>query len=458
MKTVRVGAAQGFYGDTIDAAVYTAQYGNVQYISFDCLAELTMAILAKDKFRDETMGYTKDLTLAMKKLLPFVKQKGIRLLTNAGGVNPVAAKNEVLRVAKTLGINQLKVAVVTGDDVLSQLPQWQQDGIDLSHLDTKKTFNNEHQWLFANAYLGVWPIVEALQQGADVVITGRTTDSAQFLAPLAYEFNWKKDDWKRLAHGIVMGHLLECSAQSTGGNFSGDWEEIEDMEHIGYPIAEVQENGEFVITKAPGSGGRVSFDTVREQLLYEIHDPAAYITPDVIVDMSQIQVQEIAQDEVRISNVIGKPAPQQLKVVMGYEEGYMSQTLIGYSWPKAYEKAKKAAEILTQNIEAKKIPLQQLQFDYVGYNSLHGPLASNLNPNTNEIYLRMVAKAADKATVSSIQRFVPPLALNGPPSMGGLMTMPPRQLLGMWATLVDRACIEQKIEVLVESIEEEILR
>ncbi|WP_431026966.1 acyclic terpene utilization AtuA family protein [Lysinibacillus sp. LZ02] len=457
MKTIRIGAAQGFYGDTIDAAVYTAKYGDVQYICFDCLAELTMAILAKDKNKDERLGYTKDLTVAMKSLLPYVKEKGIKLLTNAGGINPLAAKDEVVRVARELGITDLKVAVVTGDDVLPNLKNWQEQGVDLSHADTNKPFDATRDYLFANAYLGVWPIVEALKQGAEVIITGRTTDSAQFLAPAVYEFGWQVDDWNQLAHGILMGHLLECSAQSTGGNFSGDWHSIGDMDTIGYPIAEIGESGEFMITKAEGSGGLVSFDTVREQLLYEIHDPSSYITPDVIVDLSQVCLEEIGEHQVRVSNVFGKPAPRQLKVVMGYGDGYMSQTLIGYSWPKAYEKAQRAAQIIEKQIRAKKVPIDELHFDYVGYNSLHGPLASEPTDDINEIYLRIAVKAQSKEIVATIPRFIPPLGLNGPPSLGGLMNLPPRQLLGMWATLIDRMLIEPAITITYETIVQEVV-
>lgn len=455
VKKVRIGAAQGFYGDTIDGALYTAKYGDVDYICFDCLAELTMAILAKDKAKDAQAGFTKDLTIAMKTLLPFVKEKGIKLLTNAGGVNPIAAKDEIVRVAKSLGIRDLKVAVVTGDDVLPNLQHWQQQGVSLTHADTGESFELQREYLFANAYLGVWPIVEALHQGADVVITGRTTDSAQFLAPAVFEFGWKKHEWDQLARGIVMGHLLECSAQSTGGNYSGHWEAI-DFNQIGYPIAEIDETGSFVVTKAIGSGGLVSFDTVREQLLYEIHDPSNYITPDVIADLSQVQLEEIAENEVRVTNIFGKPAPKQLKVVMGYANGYMSQTLIGYSWPKAFEKAKRAAQIIEQQVREKNLPIDELQFDYVGYNSLHGPLATPPDDSLNEIYLRIVASSNDKRMLNLVQRLVPPLGLNGPPSLGGLMNLAPRQLLGMWATLVDRTLIESQVEIHYETVAQEV--
>ena len=453
MKKVRIGAAQGFYGDTIEPAVLTAKYGDVQYLCFDCLAELTMAILAKDYTKNPSHGYTKDLTNSITQLLPFVKEKGIKLLTNAGGINPIAAKDEVMRIAKELGMDGLKVAVVTGDNVLESLPDWYEQGMDLSHADTNEPLVLEDKnWLFANAYLGVWPIVEALQEGAQIVITGRTTDPAQFLAPLIYEFGWTKEEWDKLASGIMMGHLLECSAQSTGGNYSGDWEGVPGMDSIGYPIAEVEESGEFIITKIKEAGGLVSFDTVREQLLYEIHDPSAYLTPDVIVDLSKVTLTEVAPNKVRVTGIKGKPAPSTLKVVLGYEDGFLGQALMGYSWPDAYNKAQKAQEIIRQKVEMQGNPFEKLQFDFVGYNSLHGPLATPPSEDINEIYLRIAVKAKSRPLAQAIQRYLPPLALNGPPSLAGFFNIPPRQLLGMWSMLVDRQLIEQHVQVKLEVV------
>src|SRR5690606_37698904 len=225
-----------------------------------------------------------------------MKKNKFKMLTNAGGLNPHAAKEVVLHVAKKMGIHDIKVAVVTGDDIKPRISELQDAGVDFTDLETAKPFTKEieEKLLFANAYLGAKPLVEALRQGADIVISGRTTDTAQFLAPLIYEFGWEEDDWDRLASGVFMGHLLECSAQSTGGNFSADWQSIENFEQIGYPIAEVSENGEFVITKVEGSGGLVNAQTVKEQMLYEIHDPANYITPDVVVDITNVTLEEIA--------------------------------------------------------------------------------------------------------------------------------------------------------------------
>lgn len=456
MKTVRIGAAQGFYGDTIEPAVDIAKNGDVDYISFDCLAELTMAILLKDKMKDSSKGYTKDITTSMKALLPYVKEKGIKLLTNAGGMNPEGAYEEVIRVVNELGITGLKIAVVTGDNIKDRHSEFQSKGVSFEHMETGESFDRvQNQILFSNAYLGVQPIVDALREGADIVITGRTTDTAQFLAPLIYEFNWDEEDWDRLAQGILMGHLMECSAQSTGGNFSGNWSEVENMANIGYPIAEVQENGEFVLTKTETSGGLVNFNTVREQMLYEIHDPSAYITPDVIANFTTSKLEEIGPNRVKITGTTGKPKPDTLKAVMGYPDGYLGQAIIGYAWPDAVKKVKKAESIIREQIERKGVKYEEIRMDYIGHNSLHG---STVEPPTeddelNELYMRIAVRAKTYQEAALLRRFVIPLSLNGPPSMGGgLGNQKPRALLGMWASLIPRHLIEQNVHVHIKEM------
>lgn len=454
LRTVRIGAAQGFYGDSLDGAIANVKYGNIQYLSFDCLAELTMAILAKDKQKQSDTGFTKDIIPAMKVLLPLVKEKGIKILTNAGGINPIGAQRVVLEIAKNLGLHDLKIAVVTGDDVLPKLDELLDTGISFRDLETGKLFTKElrEKLLFANAYIGASPIVEALKQGADIVISGRTTDTAQFLAPLIYEFSWDDNDWDRLASGVFMGHLLECSAQSTGGNFSGNWEEIEGFERMGYPIAEVSENGEFVITKPKECGGLVTKETIKEQMLYEIHDPSAYITPDVIVDITNVHLTEMGPDEVKVSGVKGKPKPDQLKIVMGYENGYLGQVLVGYSWPDALKKAKAADQIIRKMLEQKGISYEEIRTDFLGFDSLHGPLATEPNDHINEIYIRMSVRSNDKHKADFFRRLFPPLALNGPPTMSYIGNIPTRQLLGMWSTLIDRDIVEQDIQICVKEV------
>lgn len=454
MKKIRIGAAQGFYGDTIEPAIATAKYGHVDYLSFDCLAELTMAILVKDKKRNPELGYTRDITTSMKSLLPYLKEKGIKLLTNAGGINPIGAQQEVIRVAKSLGLNDLKVAVVTGDNMIQDIDWYIENGVSLNHMETGKSIHEvKDRLLFANAYLGAQPIVEALRAGADIVVTGRTTDTAQFLAPLIYEYNWSEDDWNRLASGVFMGHLLECSAQSTGGNFSGDWEAIENPDVIGYPIAEINPSGDFVITKVEERGGLVSVETVKEQMLYEIHNPAAYITPDVVVDLTQVKLQEIDKNKVQITGVKGKAKPEALKAVMGYEDGYMGQVLMGFSWPDALKKARKANDIIRKQVKNNNLVYEEIQDSYLGYDSIHGPLAKEPKEELNEVYLRMAVKAKDKREVTQFNRLFPPLFLNGPPAAGAFFgNIPPRQLLGMWSTLIPRELIEENVKVTVEEV------
>ncbi|TCZ80856.1 DUF1446 domain-containing protein [Paenibacillus albiflavus] len=455
MRTIRIGAGQGFYGDTLIPAIETAARGGIQYLCFDSLAELTLAILQKDRQKDSTRGYATDIPQAMRKLLPYVKEKGFKLLTNAGGMNPIGAGQEVIRIARELGLEGLKVAVVTGDDVLDHLDSWRQQGIPLTHQEDGRSFELvSDKIMFANAYLGSEPIVAALRQGADIVITGRTTDSALFLAPLIYEFNWQPDDWDRLGQGILMGHLMECSGQATGGNFSGDWRSIEDLDRIGFPIAEMREDGEFVLTKTEGTGGLVSVDTVKEQLLYEIHDPSAYLTPDVVLDLKEVNLTNIGPNRVHVTGARGTKRPDYLKVVMGYADGWLGQAICGYSWPDALAKAQAADRIIRKQIERSGLQAAKMQTDYLGYNSLHGPLAQEPTQDLNEVYLRLAIRTDSKEEAAKLGRLFPPLMLNGPPSMGGFLgLMKPRELLGMWSCLVPREVIESNVSVTVTEVQ-----
>src|SRR5947209_13887498 len=315
MKSVRIAGGLGFYGDSWRPIRASIERGNVQYVASDHLAELTLAILQKDRQRDPNLGYTRDLVPMLMELLPIAIPRGIKFILNAGGLNPMGAREVLLSALKKYGL-KLKVGVVLGDSVLERLDELQAAGVSLAHMDTGVDIATvRERLLFANAYLGARPLVEALDEGADIVLTGRVADAALFLAPLVYELGWRWDDWDRLAQGIVVGHLLECSAQASGGNFGGDWRSIPDLAHVGYPIAEVWENGDAVISKAPGTGGRVSFDTLREQLLYEVHDPAHYLTPDVDADMTTLHMEEIGPDQVHVTGASGRPGPETRKTV-----------------------------------------------------------------------------------------------------------------------------------------------
>jgi hypothetical protein len=452
MKSVRIAGGLGFYGDSWKPIKASIERGNVQYVASDHLAELTLAILQKDRQRDARLGYTRDFVPMLAELLPIAIPGGVKFILNAGGLNPMAAREVLLAALKQFGL-KLKVGVVLGDSVLERLDEIQAAGISLAHMDTGKDIATVRERLvFANAYLGARPLVEALDGGADIVLTGRVADAALFLAPMIHELGWRWDDWDRLAQGIVVGHLLECSGQATGGNFGGDWRSIPDLAHIGYPIAEVWESGEAIISKAPGTGGRVSFDTLREQLLYEVHDPHHYMTPDADVDMTTLHMEEIGLDQVRVTGATGQPAPNTLKIVAGYEDGVMGQALLGYAWPDALAKARVAAEIIQQHMVEVGLTAEETVVEYLGYNSIHGPLAdSTHSDDLNEVYLRIAIRCADKKEAAKLGRLFPPLALSGPPFIGGAAgMMEPRGLLGIWPTLVPRNIIEEYIRVSVE--------
>lgn len=455
MKSVRIAGGLGFYGDSWRPIRASIERGNVQYVCSDHLAELTLAILQKDRQRDPNLGYTRDLVPMLSELLPIAIPRGVRFVLNAGGLNPTAAREVLLNALKKYGL-KLKVGVVLGDSVLERIDEMQAAGVSLAHMDTGEDIAAvRNRLLFTSAYLGARPIVEALDAGAQIVLTGRVADAALFLAPVVHELGWRRDEWDKLAQGIVMGHLLECSGQATGGNFGGDWRSIPDLAHIGYPVAEVWENGDTIITKAPGTGGRVSFDTLREQLLYEVHDPRHYLTPDVDVDMTTLRMEEIGPDEVRVTGATGRPAPATLKIVAGYEDGYMGQAMIGYAWPDAYAKAQAAAGIIQEQMKEIGLKAEETLVEYVGYNSIHGPLADPSHiDEMNEVYLRIAVRCADRSEAAKLGRLFPPLALSGPPFIGGAGGMTePRGLLGIWPALAPRDIIEEYVRVSVEEPE-----
>lgn len=464
MKTVRIGAGLGFYGDAWWPIAASIGRGDVQYIASDHLSELTLAILQKDRAHDPQAGYTRDLVPMLMQLWPLAQRanggKGVKFLMNAGGLNPQGACDALTELFRKKGW-KARIAVVTGDDVLDTLGQLQDAGEDLAHMDNGAPLESvRERMVFANAYLGAAPLVQALEQGADIVITGRVADAALFLAPLIHEFGWRLDarseeEWNRLAQGLTVGHLLECSGQGSGGNFGGlDWQEIPDIGHIGYPIAEVSEDGTAIITKAPGTGGRVSFDTVREQLLYEVHDPRNYVSPDVVLDMGTLCLDDLGNDRVRVSGARGRPRPEKLKIVGGYRDGWMGQATFGYSWPQAYRKAERTAEIIKDLMREQKMPCDEIRVEYLGYDSILGPLADpSQREHLNEVYLRMAVRTQDKRVADGFGRLFPWLALSGPPFVGGRYAMQPAsELLGIWPTLATRGLIEAGVRVTVTEV------
>ena len=348
MKSVRIGAGLGFYGDSWRPVRASIESGGVQYIASDHLAELTLAILQKDRQKDPSAGYARDCVPMLTELWPLAAERGVKFVMNAGGLNPHGAREAVARAFREKGFTA-KIAVVTGDSISDRIDELQSEGEALAHMDTGADIASvRERLLFANAYLGAAPIAEALAKGADIVITGRVADAALSLGPLMHELNWRWDDWDRLAQGLTVGHLLECSGQASGGNFgsAGEWAKVQNFLHLGYPIAEVSEDGSALLTKAPGTGGKVSFDTLRQQLLYEVHDPHAYYSPDVVLDMGTLDFDDQGNDAVRITGAGGAKRPDTLKVVAGYHDGWMGTGMIGFSWPDAYLKCETSANII----------------------------------------------------------------------------------------------------------------
>jgi len=447
-RTVRIGSGLGFYGDSWQPVRASIERGGVQYIGSDHLAELTLAILQKDRSRDASLGYARDVLPMLAELYPLGRERGVKFLLNAGGLNPRGAGAALAESFRKQNLHA-KIAVITGDSVLERVDEIVAAGESLAHLDTGASIAAVRERLvFASAYLGARPMVEALRQGADIVLTGRVADAALFLAPLVHEFCWSWDDYDKLAQGLTVGHLLECSGQATGGNFGGDWQKVTDIAHMGYPIAEVGADATAVITKAPGTGGLVSFDTVRQQLLYEVHDPRNYFSPDVVLDMSTLKLTDLGGDRVEVKGATGKPRPATLKVVGGYHDGYMGEASLAYSWPDALKKARATADIICTQLQERKVAHDELHVEYIGHNALFGAVAEDDDAeDLNEVFLRMAIRSRDKKVAEGFRRMFPWLALSGPPFVTGGGIQGATELIGIWPTLVTRELVESRVTI-----------
>jgi Acyclic terpene utilisation family protein AtuA len=453
---VVVAGGQGFYGDT-PTAVDALLAEGVDYLCLEALAELTLAILQKDRQRDESRGYTRDLPAYLARALPFVANGRTKVITNAGGINPGAAASAAVDVARKLGVSGITIATVVGDDVLGRLPELHADRAQpFAHLDTGAPFDAfPGSPLFASVYLGARPIVDALAQGADIVITGRVADASLFLAPLVYEHGWDWDDWDRLAAGILVGHLLECSGQSIGGNYSGDWWALPHPWDLPYPIATVAADGTAVISKPEGSGGRVSTDTLRHQLLYEVHDPARYLSPDVVADFASARFEDLAGDRVRITEVRGTPATDTYKLLLSAHAGWSGEARVAFSWPDAYEKAKATAAILRRRVELAELEVDEWLFEYWGINALGGPTVPPTDHEPPECTLRVAWRCADQRTAGLVGRELVPLTLSAPPAGmtgAGRGAGSATELLSIWPTLIDKSVVDPDVRVVLEEV------
>jgi Acyclic terpene utilisation family protein AtuA len=449
--TVRVAAGQGFWGDWLEAPVRQVQGGPIDYLMLDYLAEVTMSIMQKQKSRDPRLGYARDFVPLMERILPDIAARGIRVTSNAGGVNPRACAEAVREVARKLGLSQqVRIALVTGDDILPRLDELLQRGHELGDMDTGRPLSAiRDQVLSANAYLGMAPIVEALRGGAHVIITGRVTDTGLTLGPLFHEFGWSRDDWDKVAAGTVAGHIIECGAQASGGNLLKGWKQVKGLANPGFPIVEASADGTFVVTKHPGTGGVVNVASVSEQLVYEMGDPNSYITPDGIADFTTIRLAQVGRDRVRVSGIRGRERTDRLKVSIAYFYGYKAVGTLVYSWPEAYDKAKAADRILRQRLQDLGLEFEQVLTEFVGVNATHGLLAGPPNPDVPEVQLRVGVRAREKAPVERFTREIAPLVLTGPPSVTGFAGGRPevQEVVAYWPALIDRTEIEPGIRV-----------
>ena len=447
-QVVRVAGGQGFWGDSLDAPRQQVEGGQVDYLMLDYLAEVTMSILQKQKERDPAMGYARDFVGAMESVMPAVAERGVRVIANAGGVNPPACAAAVKELAGRMGA-RIAIGVVTGDDLLPRLDALIDSGHALLNMDTGEALAAvRDRVLSANAYIGSAPIVDALARGANVVVTGRSTDTALTMAPLRHEFGWAADDWNRLAAGIVAGHIIECGAQCSGGNCLYDWRNIPDLANVGYPIVEARADGTFVVTKHEGTGGRISTHTIAEQLVYEMGDPRSYITPDVVADFTSIRIADDGADRVRVHGITGKPATDKLKVSIAYRDGYKAVGTLVYSWPEALDKAQAADRILRERLDRLGLRFDQILTEFVGASSLHGPLSPSLG-DLPEVQLRVGVRSHDRKAVERFTREIAPLVLNGPPSVTGFAGGRPKveEIVAYWPALVDKTVVQTSVEI-----------
>ena len=416
MRTIRIGSGAGYSGDRIEPALELAEKGDIDYLVFECLGERTVALAQQARMKNPEAGFDPLLEERMRAVLPLCAAKGIKVVTNMGAANPEAAAKKTAEIARSLGLPSLKIAAVVGDDVLDackagDFPILEFDG------SIKKLGN---RLISANAYLGAEPMAAALARGADVVITGRASDPALFLAPMIHAFGWAMDDWNLLGQGTVAGHLLECAGQITGGYFADPgYKDIPDLARLGFPIGEVGEDGSLIVTKVAGSGGAVTAQTCREQLLYEVHDPMKYFQPDVVADFSQVTVEEIAKDRVRVGGGRGSKRTDTLKVSVGYVDSFIGEGQISYAGPGALARGRLALDIVRERLKLTSVAASELRFDLIGVDSLHGPLVSAHANEPYEVRIRVAGRTESLREAVRIGNEVETLYTNGPAGGGG---------------------------------------
>ena len=442
MRTIRIGSGAGYSGDRIEPALELAEKGDIQYLVFECLGERTVALAQQARMKNAQTGYDPLLEERMRGVLPVCASRGIRFVTNMGAANPAAAARKAAEIAGSLGLSALKIAAVIGDDVLEPCRER-----DLPIMEFDSTIGQlGNRLLSANAYLGAEPMVEALEAGADIVITGRASDPALFLAPMIHAFGWAMDDWNRLGQGTVAGHLLECAGQITGGYFADPpYKNVPDLARLGFPIGEVGEDGSLIITKVAGSGGAVTARTCKEQLLYEVHDPTRYLQPDVTADFSQVGVEEIGSDRVRVSGGRGTRRPSTLKVSVGYVDGFIGEGQISYAGPGALARGRLALDIVRERLKLTGVAASELRFELIGVDSLHGSQVSAHANEPYEVRVRVTGRTESLGEAVRIGNEVETLYTNGPAAGGGVVKSA-RDVVAVASVLLPREHVRPQVQ------------
>jgi len=451
-STIRIASGQGFWGDLLTAPIDQVRNGPIDYLMLDYLAEVTMSIMQKQRARDPNAGYAKDFVALIREILPDCIEKNIKVLSNAGGVNVSGCAEAIRETAREIGLGgKVKIGVVTGDDILGRLDEFAEKGVEIINMETGEPLSDVRDKIqAANVYLGASGLVEALGKGAQIVVGGRLTDTGLTLAPLMHEFGWKFDQWDLISAGTIAGHIIECGAQASGGNCQYDWQNIPDLANVGFPIVEGSPNGEFIVTKHDGTGGRVNVQSVTEQLLYEMGDPKSYITPDVVADFSSILLAHAGEDRVRVFGIKGNPSTEFYKVSIAYSAGWKAVGTLVYAWPDAFAKAKAAERILRERIDRLGLKFDQILAEFVGVNATHGHLAGEPSADIPEVQLRFGVRGQSKADVERFTKELAPLILTGPPAVTGFAGGRPKveEIMAYFPALIPKNLIETKVEVI----------
>lgn len=447
---VLIANGQGFWGDSPLGPVRLVNEGPLNYLTLDYLAEVTMSILQKLKQRDPKAGYATDFVKMLERILPTCKEKGICVVANAAGVNPDACLEAIKIVVKELGLSGVRIAIIDGDNIMDELDTLIAGGESFKNMDTGESLSSvKDKVSSANVYIGAGPVAEALALGADIILAGRLTDPSLVVGPLMHEFGWSPTDYDQLAAATVAGHILECGAQCTGGNYV-NWRDVPDMARIGYPVVEAEEDGSFVVTKHEGTGGLVNIETVSSQLLYEMGDPKHYLGPDVQADFTTIKLDQVGENRVRVSGIKGTAPTETYKVSISYLDGYKIAGNIVFSGPDAIDKSHKAAEVLFERLKMSgvDIPEKDRFVEVFGSNvCLNGIVPAPEQPG--EVLLRVGARGADRNMLNHLGMELAPLATSGPPGVTGFAGGRPKAspIIGYWPALMDKSKVKTSVRV-----------